>query len=62
MSDDPAEGVVNRYLEVHDTPGLYVYSGAVMPSCPGINPSLTLFALCSLRTEHLIEKLGGTAA
>jgi len=57
MNDDPAAGVVNRDLRVHDTPGLYVFSGAVFPTCPGINPTLTLFALCRLATERLIARL-----
>ena len=29
MGDDPAASVVDRTLQVHDTPGLYVYSGSV---------------------------------
>ena len=41
-------GVVDRELQVHDTPGLYVFSGAVFPTCPGINPTLTLWALVCL--------------
>lgn len=57
MSDDPTAGVVNRELRVHDTPGLYVFSGAVFPTCPGINPTLTLYALCRLATQRLIERM-----
>jgi gluconate 2-dehydrogenase alpha chain len=57
--DDPAFGVVNRNLQVHDTPGLYVFGGAVFPSCPGINPTLTLWALCLWATDRLIEEKGG---
>ncbi|MCC6790105.1 MAG: GMC family oxidoreductase, partial [Thermomicrobiales bacterium] len=57
MSDDPAAGVVDRALRVHDTPGLYVYSGSVFPTCPGINPTLTLWALAALAADRLIERL-----
>jgi gluconate 2-dehydrogenase alpha chain len=57
MSDDPAAGVVDRALGVHDTPGLYVYSGSVFPTCPGINPTLTLWAVCALAAERLIDRL-----
>jgi gluconate 2-dehydrogenase alpha chain len=57
MSDDPAAGVVDRTLRVHDTPGLYVYSGSVFPTCPGINPTLTIWALAALSAERLIERL-----
>jgi gluconate 2-dehydrogenase alpha chain len=56
MSVDPATGVVDRNLQVHDTPGLYVFSGAAFPTCPGINPTLTLWALSSLAAERLIER------
>jgi gluconate 2-dehydrogenase alpha chain len=57
MSDDPAAGVVDRELQVHDTPGLYVFSGAVFPTCPGINPTLTLWALTSFAAGRLVERL-----
>lgn len=57
MGDDPAGSVVDRTLRVHDTPGLYVFSGAVFPTCAGVNPTLTLWAL-SLRAAHgLVERL-----
>jgi gluconate 2-dehydrogenase alpha chain len=49
--------VVNRDLAVHDTPGLYVFGGAALPSCPGINPTLTLWALCYRAAERLVERL-----
>lgn len=56
-SDDPAAGVLDRNLSVHDTPGLYVFGGAAMPTCPGINPTLTLWALCYRAAEDLISRL-----
>jgi gluconate 2-dehydrogenase alpha chain len=57
MGNDPATSVVDRTLQVHDTPGLYVYSGAVFPTCAGVNPTLTLWALCIKATRELIERL-----
>ena len=36
MGDDPRQSVVDRNLQVHDTPGLYVFSGAVFPTCTGV--------------------------
>ena len=59
MGDDPRRSVVDRDLRVHDTPGLYVFSGAVFPTCTGVNPHLTLMALTARATEQLIERLGG---
>ena len=57
MGDDPAESVVDRDLRVHDAPGLYVFSGAVFPTCPGVNPTMTLWAVCLRAARGLIERL-----
>ena len=57
MGEDPASSVVSPELCVHDTPGLYVFGGAVFPTCPGINPTHTLWALCYRAAERLAERL-----
>jgi gluconate 2-dehydrogenase alpha chain len=57
MGEDPEKSVVNSELEVHDTPGLYVYSGATFPTCPGINPTLSLLALVYRAAERLVKRL-----
>jgi gluconate 2-dehydrogenase alpha chain len=57
MGEDPASSVVDPDLRVHDTPGLYVFGGAVFPTCPGVNPTLTMWALCYRATEHLVSRL-----
>jgi gluconate 2-dehydrogenase alpha chain len=57
MGEDPASSVVNPDLRVHDTPGLYVFGGAVFPTCPGVNPTLTMWALCYRAAEHLVGRL-----
>jgi gluconate 2-dehydrogenase alpha chain len=57
MGEDPGTSVVDPQLQVHDTPGLYVFSGAAFPTCPGINPTLTLLAMCIRAAEQLVEKL-----
>jgi len=62
MSDDPAAGVVDRNLAVHDTPGLYVFGGSAMPTCPGINPTLSLWAMVYRAAEELVRTRGGTPA
>ncbi|MBA3516535.1 MAG: GMC family oxidoreductase [Rhizobiales bacterium] len=45
MGTDEATSVVDADLRTHEVPNLYVMSGAVFPSCPGINPTLTIQAL-----------------
>jgi gluconate 2-dehydrogenase alpha chain len=57
MGEDPSASVVDRELRVHDTPGLYVFGGAVFPTCHGVNPTLTMWALCYRAAEQLIERL-----
>jgi gluconate 2-dehydrogenase alpha chain len=57
MGESPAGSVVDPDLRVHDTPGLYVFGGTVCPSCPGVNPTLTLWALCYRAAERLVERL-----
>jgi len=57
MGEDRAASVVDPELRVHDTPGLYVLSGAVLPTCPGINPTLALWALCYRAAERLVGRL-----
>jgi gluconate 2-dehydrogenase alpha chain len=57
MGNDPDSSVVSPELAVHDTPGLYVFSGATLPTCPGINPTLTLWAVCYRAAERLAERI-----
>jgi gluconate 2-dehydrogenase alpha chain len=56
MGSQPASSVVDAELRVHDTPGLYVFSGATFPSCPGINPTLTLWAIALRAAERLVAR------
>ncbi len=57
MGEDPAGSVVEPDLAVHDTPGLYVFSTAVFPTCHGVNPTLTMWAVCYRAAEQLAERL-----
>lgn len=59
MGEDPAGSVVDPWLQVHDTPNLHVYGGSVFPSCPGINPTLTIWAVVLRAAEKLARDLGG---
>ena len=57
MGEDPASSVVDPDLGVHDIPGLYVFGGAGFPTSPGVNPTLTMWALCYRAAENLVERL-----
>jgi gluconate 2-dehydrogenase alpha chain len=56
---DPNLNVLDRNLKVHDTEGLYVFGGSAMPTCPGINPTLTLWAMVYKAAEDLVATLKG---
>jgi gluconate 2-dehydrogenase alpha chain len=58
MGEDPVTSVVDGDLRVHDTPGLYVFSTAVFPTCHGVNPTLTMWAVCWRAAERLAAHLG----
>jgi len=53
IGKDASEGVVDERFQVHNYPGLYVIDGSIMPSNPGVNPSLTITALA----EYAMSKI-----
>ena len=57
MGEDPAASVVDRDLQVHDTPGLYVFGGATFPTAHGVNPHLTIEAVTARASEQLVRRL-----
>jgi gluconate 2-dehydrogenase alpha chain len=57
MGEDPAASVVDGDLQVHDTPGLYVFGGATFPTAHGVNPHLTIEAVTARAAEQLVRRL-----
>lgn len=55
MGRDPEISVVDGWLEAHDAPGLYVTDGSVFPTCPGVNPQVTIMALATRTAERIAE-------
>ena len=53
MGDDPETSVVDRDLQAHDVPGLYVADGSVFVTSAGVNPTSTIAALASRLAAHL---------
>lgn len=45
IGDTPEHGAVDAYQRVFGQPGLHVLDGSVMPSNPGVNPSLMITAM-----------------
>ncbi|MGI9254943.1 MAG: GMC oxidoreductase, partial [Thermomicrobiales bacterium] len=48
---------VDRSLQVHDTKGLYVFGGSALPTCAGINPTLTIWAWMLHAAHGLVDRL-----
>jgi choline dehydrogenase-like flavoprotein len=53
MADSPRDGVVDRDLQVHGVPGLYVVGGSVFPTSGYANPTLTIVALALRLAAHV---------
>jgi len=53
MGDDPKNSVVNKNLEVHNYPGMYIIDGSVIQTNPGVNPSFSILAMA----EHAMSKI-----
>jgi len=54
------EGVIDLDCQVFNYPGLYVVDGSIVPANPGINPSLTVTALCEYAMSRMPNKEGHT--
>lgn len=57
MGRDPDRSVVGPDHQVHDTPGLYVVDGSVIPSSPAVNPQVTIMALATRAADEIARGL-----
>jgi choline dehydrogenase-like flavoprotein len=57
MSEDPADGVTNRWGRLHDMPNLFVSDGSLFPSSAAPNPTLTIVALAIRQAGHIAEAM-----
>jgi choline dehydrogenase-like flavoprotein len=53
MSENPRDGVTNRWGQAHDVPNLFVSDGSVFTSSAAANPTLTIVALAIRQAEHI---------
>ena len=54
---DPSSGVIDTRHEVFGYPGLYVVDGAAIPANVGVNPSLTITAMCERAMSLMPRKI-----
>src|SRR5699024_2275098 len=57
MSDDPKLGVTNSLGVHHQLDNLSIHDGSLFPTSIGANPQLSIYALCALLTEQLLQRL-----
>src|SRR5260370_11301308 len=58
MGRDPGSSVVGPDNQVHDTPGLYVSDGSVVPTSPAVNPQVTIMALATRAADKIAQAVG----
>jgi choline dehydrogenase-like flavoprotein len=57
MGAKAADSVTNQYCQTWDVKNLFLMDGAVLPSNPDKNPTLTILALAWRSTEWLMEEM-----
>lgn len=55
MGRDPKTSVLNKYLQTHDIPNLFISDGSAMTSSACQNPSLTYMALSAKAANHAAD-------
>jgi hypothetical protein len=55
MGRDPKTSVLNKYLQSHDIPNLFISDGSAMTSAACQNPSLTYMALSAKAANHAAD-------
>ena len=61
MTDDPAQGVVDKHCRMHAIDNLYVAGSSVFTTGGHANPTLTIVALALRLADHLKSQLAGAS-
>src|SRR5829696_186274 len=59
---DPATSALDVHCRAHDVDNLYVVDTSFFPSSSAVNPALTAMANALRVGDHLLERLGASAA
>jgi choline dehydrogenase-like flavoprotein len=57
MSEDPRDGVVNKWGQTHDVANLFISDGSQFTTGAAENPTLTIVALAIRQADHLATEL-----
>jgi choline dehydrogenase-like flavoprotein len=57
MSENPRDGVVNKWGQTHDIPNLFVSDGSQFTTGAAENPTLTIVALAIRQADHIAGEL-----
>jgi choline dehydrogenase-like flavoprotein len=57
MSEDPEQGVTNRWGQTHDIDNLFVSDGSAFSSSAAGNPTLTIVALAIRQADYIAEQM-----
>ncbi len=58
MSENPRDGVVNKWGKTHDIDNLYISDGSQFTTGGAENPTLTIVSLAIRQADHLAAELG----
>jgi choline dehydrogenase-like flavoprotein len=58
MSDNPRDGVVNKWGQTHDIPNLFISDGSQFTTGGAENPTLTIVALAIRQAEYIASQMG----
>lgn len=61
MSDNPRDGVVNKWGQSHDIPNLFISDGSQFTTGGAENPTLTIVALAIRQAEYIASQMGQRA-
>jgi choline dehydrogenase-like flavoprotein len=57
MSENPRDGVVNRWGQTHDIANLFVSDGSQFATGAAENPTLTIVALAIRQADHIAREM-----
>ncbi len=57
MSENPRDGVVNKWGQTHDIPNLFISDGSQFTTGAAENPTLTIVALAIRQADHIASEM-----